>query len=32
LDADLLPERAGESEAERQPDFDRAGDLNTDLD
>jgi len=32
LDADLLPNRAGELEAERLPDFDRAGDLDTDLD
>jgi len=32
LDADLLPERAGELEAERLPDFERAGDLDTDLD
>jgi len=32
LDADLLLEWAGELEAERLPDFDRAGDLDTDLD
>jgi len=32
LDKDLLPERAGELEAERLSDFDWAGDLDTDLD
>jgi hypothetical protein len=32
LEADLLPERAGELETERLPDFERAGDLDTDLD
>lgn len=32
LDADLLPERAGESVAEQLPDFDRADDFETELD
>jgi len=32
LDADLLPERAGESLAEQLPDFDWADDFETELD
>lgn len=32
LEADLLPERAGELDAEWLPDFERTGDLETDFD